>query len=162
MPVRRLDNLEGRLLIREGGADDDGVCGRIVGAAASRAVYAARLPHARATFEDTSPLALDGRLRMVAELDGEPIGFADYLRSKGHVKYLFVLPEAQGSGAGAALLEAVQKVVGGPVSVHVLAVNDTGLLWYLRWGFRVESGFAEVFEGVEAMWLRLVRDGIEG
>ncbi len=147
-----------RLLIRDGGGDDDGVCGRIIGAAASQAIYAARLPHAKATLEDTSPLALEGRLRLVAELDGQPIGFADYVRAKGHVKYLFVLPEEQGVGAGARLLDAVQSIVGGPISVHVLALNDTGLLWYLRRGFRVESGFAEPFEGVDAMWLRLVRD----
>jgi len=146
------------LVIRDGSTEDDAVCGTIVGAAAGTSVYAYRLPHARSLLEDTSPLELDGRLRLIAEIGGRPVGFADYTAAKGHVKYLFVDPEAQGSGAGSALLDAVQDRVGGPISVHVLAVNDTGILWYLGRGFRVVDGWAELFEGVNAAWLRMVRD----
>jgi GNAT superfamily N-acetyltransferase len=146
-----------RIVIREGSSKDDAVCGRVVGAAAGGSVYAERLPHARALFEDVSALPLEGKLRLIAEIDGKSVGFADYTVAKGHIKYLFVLPGAQGGGAGSALLDAVQARVGGPISVHVLAVNDTGVLWYLRRGFRVVDGWAEPLEGQTAAWLRLMR-----
>jgi ribosomal protein S18 acetylase RimI-like enzyme len=145
------------LLIREGGDGDDAACGQIVGRAAGTAVYAARLPHARALFADTSPLARDGRRRLVAELDGRPIGFADY-RDDGHVKYLFVDPATQGHGAGVALLDAVQARAGA-VSVHVLAVNDVAVAWYLRRGLKVVDGWIEPLAGQDAVWLRLARVG---
>lgn len=143
---------------RDGTAEDDAVCGRIIGAAAGRSIYADRLPHARDLFEDVSALHLDGKLRMVAEIDGKTVGFADYTIAKGHIKYLFVLPAFQGSGVGAALLNAVQARVGDAISIHVLAVNDVGILWYLRRGFRVVDGWAEPLEGKMAAWLRMVRD----
>lgn len=144
--------------IRDGGGADDAVCGRILGASAGASVHAERLPHARALFEDTTPLALDGRLRLIAEIDGNPVGFADFTAAKGHVKFLFVTPEAQGSGAGSALLDAIQARVDGPISVHVLSVNDAGVLWYLGRGFRIVDGWAEIFQGETAAWLRMVRD----
>ncbi|MBM84814.1 MAG: hypothetical protein CMM47_02175 [Rhodospirillaceae bacterium] len=146
------------LVIRAGTSADDAICGRMAGAAARSSTYAARLPHARTLLEKTSPFDLDGRLRMVAEFEGRPIGFADYTIAKGHVKFLFIDPAAQGIGAGTALLNAIQEQVSGPISVHVLTVNDIGILWYLSRGFRVVDGWAERFEGKDAAWLRLVRD----
>jgi ribosomal protein S18 acetylase RimI-like enzyme len=143
---------------RDGTADDDAICGQIIGASAGGSIYADRLPHARDLFEDVSARHLDGKLRMVAEIDSKTLGFADYTIAKGHIKYLFVLPASQGSGAGAALLNAVQARVGDAISIHVLAVNDVGILWYLRRGFRVVDGWAEPLEGKMAAWLRMVRD----
>lgn len=148
--------------VRDGNSDDDVVCGLIVGAAAGASVYAPRLPHAAAHLNDLSPLELGVRSRVVAEIAGRPIGFADYRPQDGHIKYLFVHPEAQGSGAGSALLDAVQARVGGPVSVHVLALNDAGILWYLRRGLKVVDGWEEDFEGQPAAWLRMVRDAPAG
>ena len=146
--------------IRGGGGADDGVCGHIIGASAGASVHAARLPHARTFFAATSPVALAGRLRLIAEIDDKPVGFVDYTAAKGHVKDLFVTPAAQGSGAGTALLDATQARVGGAISVHVLSVNDTGVLWYLSRGFRVVDGWAEALEGVTAVWLKMVRDPV--
>ena len=158
-PARRFDRTRRmNLIIRPGTSADNTVCGRIFGEAAGSSIYAARLPHARALLENTSPFDLEGRLRLVAEFQGRPIGFADYTTAKGHVKFLFIQPTAQGNGAGTALLNAIQEQVSGPMSVHVLAVNDTGILWYLRRGFRVVDGWAKSFDGEEALWLRLVRD----
>lgn len=145
------------LNIRSGTSADDAICGKIVGAAATASVYYDRVPQARKLLEDTSPLEMDDRDRLIAELDRTPVAFADFRVNTGHIKYLFCLPESQGSGAGSALLDAVQKAVGGPISVHVLAVNDTGILWYMRRGFEVVSGFEKEFEGTPAAWLRLVR-----
>lgn len=147
------------VVIRDGSAKDDAVCGRIVGAAAGESIYAERLPHARAFFQNDSTLPINGKLRLIAEIDSRPIGFADYTLAKGHIKYLFVLPETQGAGAGAALLDRIQERAAGPISVHVLSVNDVGILWYLRRGFQVVDGWAEPLEGRTAAWLRLVRAG---
>jgi ribosomal protein S18 acetylase RimI-like enzyme len=143
--------------VRPGGPADDAACGQIIGRAGTASVFFDRLPHARSLFIDRSPLAQEGRSRLMAELDGEPVGFAEFRPGDGHVKYLFVLPDRQGLGIGAALLDAVQAAVGGPVSVHVLAVNDAGILWYLRRGFVVGGGFAEPLEGRPAAWIRMVR-----
>jgi GNAT superfamily N-acetyltransferase len=145
------------ITIRNGFEADNAVCGRIVGTAAGASVYAERLPHAQMLFEDVSALPLDGKLRLIAEIAGEPAGFADFTLAKSHIKYLFVLPGAQGGGIGSALLDTVQELAGGAISVHVLAVNDVGFLWYLRRGFRVVNGWAEPFEGKVTAWLRLVR-----
>ena len=95
---------------------------------------------------------------MIAEINGKAIGFADYTANKGHVKYLFVFPHIRGSSAGTSLLDAVQAKVPEPISIHVLAVNDVGILWYLRLGSRVSGSWAEPFEGEMAAWLKLVRD----
>jgi ribosomal protein S18 acetylase RimI-like enzyme len=146
-----------QLSVREGTSDDDAICGHIVGAAASAAVYAPRLPHAAGALADVSPVELDGRSRMVAVIAGQVIGFADYRAKDGHIKYLFVHPHAQGTGAGRALVDAVQARVAGSISVNVLAVNDQGILWYLRRGFAVTGGWEEPFEGVPAAWLRMER-----
>ena len=148
------------MVIRAGTSADDTVCGQIVGAATGSSIYIARRSHARAFLEDNSPLDLCGRLRLVAEFEGRPIGFADYTIAKGHVKFLFVDPTNQGQGAGTALLKTIQEQVSGPISVHVLAINDTGILWYFRRGFRVVDGWAESLQGDNTVRLRLVRDNM--
>ncbi len=142
--------------LRDATTADDAVCGQIVGKAASGAVYAERLPHARSLFADTSPLPRDDRHRLIASLDGKPVGFADF-RDDGHIKYLFVDPAAQGCGAGMALIDAVQARTG-VIAVHVLAVNDAGIAWYVRRGFRIVDGWLEPLHGKDVVWLRLVRD----
>ena len=43
------------------------------------------------------------------------------------MKYLFVFPHIQGSGAGTALLDAVQVKIAGPISIHVFVVNDVAI-----------------------------------
>lgn len=141
--------------VREGGAADDARCGEIIAAAAGGSVYAARLPHARAVFEDNAPLSQGERLRLVAERDGRAVGFADF-RPDGHIRYLFVDPGAQGCGAGAALVDEVQRRCGA-IAVHCLALNDAGLAWYLRRGFRIDHGWCEDFHSREAVWLHLER-----
>ncbi|WP_283740343.1 GNAT family N-acetyltransferase [Chelatococcus albus] len=120
--------------------------------------YARRLPHAALLLADDSPLCLAGRSRMVGEVAGKVVGFADYRPWDGHIKYLFVHPRAQARGVGAALVDAVQNAVGGRVGVHVLAVNDSALLWYLRRSFRIVDGWEEPFADVPAVWIRLVRE----
>ncbi|WP_420345656.1 GNAT family N-acetyltransferase [Pelagibius sp.] len=153
------------LHLRPGGAQDDAACGRIVGAAAATSAYAPRAPHAAPLLGDRSPLAQEDRQRIVAERAGRPVGFVEFREngpkaggkaSGGHVKYLFVEPAEQGRGAGAALLRRAEEALGGAVSLTVLSVNDRGLRWYMKRGYRVTEGRLEAdWEGGPAVWLTL-------
>ncbi|WP_299616266.1 GNAT family N-acetyltransferase [Pelagibius sp.] len=148
------------MTLREGDVGDDAACGAIVGAAASTSAYAPRVPHAAALLGDRSPLSQAGRHRIVAEAGGQVLGFVEFLQDQteggGHVKYLFVQPEAQGRGLGDALLAAAEAAIEGTVTLNVLSVNDRGLRWYMRRGYRiVEGNLEEDWEGGPAIWLTL-------
>jgi GNAT superfamily N-acetyltransferase len=149
------------LVLRPGEPRDMASCGEIISAASRASVIHERMPGLRDLFEDSRPLAPDGRDRLVAEQSGRVAGFADYEPVRGHIRYLFVDPARQGSGIGAALVDAVQAACGGPVSVNCFAANDVSLAWYLRRGFEVETGWLDPdWHGVETVWLRLVRPAI--
>jgi hypothetical protein len=47
----------------------------------------------------------------------------------------------------------------GAIAVHVLAVNDIAIAWYLCRGLEVVDGWVEPLAGRDAAWLRLVRPG---
>ena len=155
----------GAVELREGDAGDDAACGRLIGAAAATSAYAPRVPQAAALLGDRSPLAQEDRRRIVAEQAGRLLGFVEFnvrpaapgkAQCGGHVKYLFVDPAAQGSGVGSALLEAAETAISGPVSLSVLSVNDRGLRWYMKRGYRVSEAKAEEdWEGGLAVWLTL-------
>ena len=144
--------------IRAGTDDDDAVCGHIIAAATMASLLPQRLPHALEKWRDSSPLPRDGRTRLVAELAGSAQGFADYSPGRGHLRYLFVAPDAQGHGLGSALLDRVQAELQASMTVHCLAVNDISLRWYIRHGFAIVDGFLEELEGEDAVWIRLRRD----
>jgi len=146
--------------LREGTAADDAACGRVVGAAAATSSYAPQLPHAARLLGDRSPLSQDDRRRIVAEAGGTIVGFVEFQHARGHVKYLFVHPDLQGNGIGAALLDAAEAAIAGPVSLTALAANQRGLRWYLRRGYRITGGsLEENWEGGPAVWLALRKDG---
>lgn len=145
------------LNLREGRPEDDAACGRIIADATMASPLPARMPHAIAKWSDSSPLAAEGRIRVVAERSGAVAGFADYSAERCHLRYLFVAPSAQGHGIASALTTHIQEALMAPLSVHCLAVNDVALRWYLRHGFAVTDGFLEDLDGQDAVWLRLVR-----
>lgn len=134
------------------------VCGEIISAASRASVIHERIPGLRSLFEDSRPLDPDGRRRVVAEQSGNVAGFADFDPQGGHIRYLFVDPARQGAGIGAALVDRIQEISGGRVSVNCFAINDVSLAWYIRRGFEVEKGWIdEDWHGVVAVWLRLAR-----
>jgi 2-phosphosulfolactate phosphatase len=152
------------VILRDGGAADDAACGEVVGAAAATSSYAPQVPHAAALLGDRSPLAQEGRRRIVAEAGGRPVGFVEFAAADdraeaGHVKYLFVHPNAQGQGIGDALLTAAETAIGGAVTLSVLSANDRGLRWYLKRGYRIAGGkLEENWQGGPAVWLSLRKD----
>ncbi|MFN8021007.1 MAG: GNAT family N-acetyltransferase [Acidimicrobiales bacterium] len=90
-------------------------------------------------------LAIDGgellaRLTVVAERDGELVGFASCTRpldGRSELEDLFVLPDRMGGGVGRALVDAVANsaVADGAVVLDVTA-NSNALGFYEAVGFR--------------------------
>ena len=90
---RTVITLTATLAIRPARPEDDIRCGQIIAAATMASSLPDCLPHASAMFEDGSPLAPEGRRRLIAELPDFVAGFADVSINRGHVRYLFVDPD---------------------------------------------------------------------
>lgn len=73
---------------------------------------------------------------IVAEIDGQPVGFAGLDGSK--LEMLFVDPARHGSGAGRTLIGHL-TADRGPLTVDVNEQNPLALGFYLAHGFRVVS-----------------------
>ena len=92
-----------------------------------------------------------GSALLVAEEDGRPLGFAyletlrDYFLDEehGHIGILAVTKEAQGRGAGGALLEAAEEWARGRgyrrLTLHVFERNGRARAVYGHRGYRPES-----------------------
>jgi GNAT superfamily N-acetyltransferase len=101
----------------------------------------------RAWFTGAPP----GSALLVAEEDGRPLGFAyletlrDYFLEEehGHIGILAVTEEAQGRGAGGALLDAAESWARGRgygrLTLHVFEGNARARAVYARRGYRPES-----------------------
>jgi GNAT superfamily N-acetyltransferase len=101
----------------------------------------------RAWFAGAPP----GSALLVAEEDGRPLGFAyletlrDYFLEEehGHIGILAVTKEAQGRGAGGALLDAAESWARGRgygrLTLHVFEGNERARAVYARRGYRPES-----------------------
>ncbi|WP_455814341.1 N-acetyltransferase family protein [Pseudomonas graminis] len=78
-----------------------------------------------------------GERVLVAEEDGHRIGFAAVLDNDNFLHSLFIDPDWQGSGAGSALLQAVQKSFTSTGALKCLAENLQAQLFYKKHGWRV-------------------------
>lgn len=93
------------------------------------------------TREAVRPGIEAGRV-LVAEQQGRLIAMASYslLEEAAMLWKLYVLPEAQGAGAGRALLDAVLEAAEGrPIRLTHVVGNDRARAVYERFGFR-ETG----------------------
>lgn len=77
---------------------------------------------------------LFGYTLRVAELDGQPAGFAAF--TDDELAWLYVDPALSRRGVGRALVEHVLAEMGRPVSIEVLAGNAPALALYEGCGFR--------------------------
>ena len=82
---------------------------------------------------ETLYLALDG---------GRPVGMMSFWRPDNFIHNLFVAPEAQGRGVGAALLDFAYGIADGPVTLKCDLANAAALRFYAR------RGMTEIQRGV--------------
>ncbi|GAA1772650.1 hypothetical protein GCM10009795_018460 [Nocardioides hankookensis] len=94
---------------------------------------------------------------LVAVDDGRVVGVGnlDLEREPPTIWKLYVVPTAQGSGAGSALLQALVALAGGArVTLEYVAGNDRAAAFYTRHGFvEVRRQAAEVDGGPETVWM---------
>lgn len=102
----------------------------------------------------------------VRTVDGEPVGFVvvDLLDGGPHIEEISVLPEAQGSGHGVALLDHVVTWAGGKGHAAVTLTTFTDVPWnrpfYERHGFRVLD-LDELTAGLRARRAEEARRGLD-
>lgn len=87
-------------------------------------------------LEDFDRVTLGERV-LVAEEDGHRVGFAAVLDNDNFLHSLFIDPAWQGSGAGSALLQAVQNSFTSTGALKCLAVNLQAQSFYKKHGWRV-------------------------
>ncbi len=145
--------------LRAGSDADDAECGKIMGLASAAGVTVSRLPFARGQITSLAPLARQGRRRIVAEEDGEVVGFIDFRLPSGHVRNIFVRPERQREGIGSLLLSAAEEQIGGIVTATVPAANEPGVRWYIDHGYKIIGGaLEEDVHGGPAVELTLMKE----
>lgn len=83
---------------------------------------------------------------LVAELEGEPIGFVSWWPPDNFVHNLFVAPGAVRRGVGTMLLEACLARIGRPARLKCQSRNIGALAYYAAQGWR-EVGRGESEEG---------------
>ena len=81
-------------------------------------------------------------------------GIAAFYRPGNFIHSLYV--DRRGQGVGVALLEHLEQVADGPLSLKVQKPNRRAQAFYAREGFRVVSEGGDPPPGVE--WLKLLRD----
>ncbi|MEO0369232.1 MAG: GNAT family N-acetyltransferase [Pseudomonadota bacterium] len=120
------------------------------------AVYEKEPDQVKATeqdFIDTLFSDTPQAFALIAEADGEPIGFAIYFFSYStwlgkhgiYLEDLFVVPEARGLGAGKALLQELAKIAVakncGRVEWSVLDWNEPSIQFYKAMGAESKDGW---------------------
>jgi len=104
-------------------------------------IFTGPFPDEEIRADWTARLTDPDREVLVAERDGRPAGFAT--RAPEMLEQLFVLPEAQGTGVGSALHDAVldrQRRAGGTICrLWVLEANRQARAFYERRGWRPDG-----------------------
>ncbi|ORM52840.1 GNAT family N-acetyltransferase [Pantoea conspicua] len=89
-------------------------------------------------LEDFDSVIL-GETVLVAESDGQRVGFAGLLENDNFLHSLYVAPDWQGRGAGSALLEAVQARFTSTGALKCLSMNKAAQAFYLKHGWKMIS-----------------------
>jgi GNAT superfamily N-acetyltransferase len=104
---------------------------------------------------------VDGPPRVLAEVDGEPVGFSvvgptrdEHAATPYELYAIYTRAAYWGTGLGQELWEAVRP--DGPCSLWVLEANERARGFYRRNGF-VADGARELYAGLGAWEIRMVR-----
>ena len=84
---------------------------------------------------------------LVAEVDGEVAGFAGFTDEE--ITWMYVDPARYRQGIGRALLDAVLRESGRPLSLDVLAGNSAALALYQSAGFKIVETISGKLAGNE-------------
>lgn len=143
--------------LRWSDGSDDVACGRLVGRTILRAPYSHLLGTALTYAADPAPLAIPSAYeRIVACIERQVLGFAQFQPATGYLKYLFVDPLFQGRRIGARLLAEVEHHVAGSVSLSLLACNEDGRRFYERAGYSILRVEPEAdWHGQRVQWLEM-------
>lgn len=87
-------------------------------------------------LEDFDSVIL-GETVLVADCDGQRVGFAGLLENDNFLHSLYVDPDWQGRGAGSALLEAVQARFTSTGALKCLTMNKAAQAFYLKHGWKM-------------------------
>jgi GNAT superfamily N-acetyltransferase len=135
---------------------DDGPCGIIASAALMASDLPSVLAKARPIFEDHSPFPAEHGIRLIAEVEGNPIGFIDYSAITFHIHYLFVHPAFQSMGIGSQLSDSVHRSLAGFVTVSTLSANLRSLDFFKGRGyFEIHRSSQQNWHGEVVQWIRL-------
>lgn len=140
-------------LIRPFRDEDDTVCRKIASRSAMSA-YGPKMRGAEKVADESAPLE-DAELRLVAEIDGQIVGFA--ASNAGHLENLFVDPSAQGRNVGLHLLMAFEQHQEGDVTLNVLTLNPRGRAFYERNGYVCARTDAITYFGEELLIWRMTK-----
>lgn len=140
-------------VIRRFRDEDETRCRRIAARAAMSA-YGPQLQAANRVADESAPLE-DAELRLVAEIDGEVVGFA--ASNTGHLENLFVDPSAQGRNVGRHLLAAFEQHQDGEVTLNVLTLNPRARAFYERHGYACAGTGAITYFGEELSVWRMTK-----
>lgn len=128
-------------------ADWPGIC-RVHDAARVFELEASGLSDAFLALEDTGEEeGLFEATLLVAEIDGQVVGFAGY--TDDEVTWLYVEPARFRQGIGRALVDAVLRAAGKPLALDVLTGNSAALALYLSAGFTIVETISGKLAGNE-------------
>jgi putative acetyltransferase len=77
---------------------------------------------------------------MVAEADGNLIGFVTVVPASGYLDQIVVAPESWSSGAALALLDEAKRLSPAGLTLHVNKDNSRALRFYEKHGFVIQGG----------------------
>lgn len=95
--------------------------------------------HGPSIVVDATTYDLLAAATLVAERDGQPIGYLAYEERAEEAEILAVAAHPPGSGAGRALLEALVARMRTPVLVVTTNDNLSAMGFYQHWGFRLRE-----------------------
>jgi len=85
--------------------------------------------------EEVFARRLEGQLTLIATMNGSPVGFASLANNEA-IDLLYVHPAAAGHGAGAMLVDALEKLAGARGAKRLIAdVSDTAQDFFKKRGF---------------------------
>ena len=122
------------ILIREFEEADREALSRLF--VASRNATFVWTPPGAHSLEDFDRMTRGERI-LVAKLEGIPVGFAAIWEPDSFLHSLFVAPEFQGCGVGAALLAACDRYFSQAPTLKCIKANENAQRFYLSQGWRI-------------------------